>query len=389
MTALYVTEPGAVVRRSGDTLEVTVDRDPDGAGPAPETRRTLATVQVHHLAWLALLGGAHLTRDAAALLLDRGIPAAFLTRSGRYLGRLTPSRDAGAAGRLAQYAAATDGARSLALSRAITVGKLRNAAALLRLLQSNRPREPALGAAYAEVSQIAARAAEAGDAETLRGHEGAGTRAYFSGYAAGFSGRIGFTGRARRPPPDPANALMSFGYALLAARLSGMVHARGLDPCIGFHHGLRPGRESLVLDLMEEFRHPLVDRLVLRLCNLRMVVPEDFVPDPDQPGGLRLAPAALRKVLAEWERQLHRPLAGGRAAPACLLIMARQVDRMAAALVGGGPYLPFAMAGDDGIMDAGDAAGFDPVPEEEGDDGEVTGADAAAADAIGTGGPPP
>jgi CRISPR-associated protein Cas1 len=363
--ALYLTEPGSVLRREGETFVVTHDVDPDGSGPLPEARRTLLEIEPHKVSWIALLGGVHLTRAAATLTLDRGIPVAWLSASGRFLGRLTPARDGGAEGRLAQYAAATDPERALEVSRAIVTGKLANAAALLRLLQSNRPGVAALGAAHTEISTIAERARSAPDGDALRGHEGAGTRAYFAGYGAAFSGAIGFAGRARRPPPDPANALLSFCYALLASRLSGMVQARGLDPTIGFHHGLRPGRESLVLDLMEEFRHPLVDRFVLRLCNLRMVKPDDFEPDPDRPGGLRLILPALRRVLAEWEKQLRRPLRGGADAPAALQLLARQVDRLAAALVHGGDYDPFALAGDDGVMDALEAAGFDPPAEDE------------------------
>src|SRR5262249_17738051 len=142
----------------------------------------------------------------------------------------------------------------------------------------------------------------------LLGLEGSGARAYFQALSAAFLGDIGFTGRAHRPPPDPANALLSLAYTLLTNALAGLLEARGLDPRMGFFHEVHGARPRLALDLVEEFRHPVADRFVLRLCNLRIMRPELFEPDPEHAGGVRLTRPAYRRFFQEWEKFLREPL---------------------------------------------------------------------------------
>ena len=168
----------------------------------------------------------------------------------------------------------------------MVAAKLVNAAGVLRGLRTNHAR-PELAAALAALRELRLRVAGCQAAASLLGLEGAAARAYFGGLAATFVGDIGFAGRERRPPPDPANALLSLGYTLLTNRLAGLVEARGLDPAWGFFHEERPGRPALALDLVEELRHPLVDRFVVRNCNLRVFQARHFEADAERPGGVR------------------------------------------------------------------------------------------------------
>jgi CRISPR-associated protein Cas1 len=342
---LYVTEPGAVVRRDADSLVVTLDSDPDGKGPAPETRRVLIEVEPHRVEAIALVGGVHITSDATRFCLRRGIGVAWFTRGGDYLGRMVPEGARSGDLRLLQYAAASDPQRRASLARTIVGAKLANAAGVLRDIQSNQPGNPTLGRAIAELRDHGAAVDAAVQAEALLGIEGVGARAYFAAFGTAFRAEIGFVRRERRPPPDPANAMLSFGYVLLTNLVAGVIEARGLDPAIGFLHELRPGRASLALDLVEEFRHPLVDRFVLRLCNLRVMRPEMF--EADEGGGVRLAPDALQRFLAEWEQQLQAPLreAGETERLAASALLRRQVDRIAADLRGTRAYRPFLFDG--------------------------------------------
>lgn len=341
MPALYVTEPGAVVRRSVGSIVVTLDEDPDGAGPLPRRRRCLIEVEPHRLDLVALFGHVHITSDATQFCLREGIDLAWLTRGGRLLGRVVPELPRSGEVRLAQYRRTGDCDGRFALARKIVEAKVRNGIEVLRGLQSNRPNHPDLASAIAEVRRAADRLAEADTFETLLGMEGVAARHYFTGLGSGFTSDIVFRGRVRRPPPDPANALLSLAYVMLGNMLSGLVEARGLDPCIGFYHELRPGRPSLALDLVEELRAPVVDRFVLRLCNLRIVRPEMFTDDPEE-GSVRLTQAGLKIFLAEWQKNLDRSVKerGAEVPLTVHQIMRRQVGRISSDLRGGDAYEP-------------------------------------------------
>ena len=346
---LYVTEPGAVVRKSGESLLVTLDDDPDGRGPLPEKRRVLAEVEPHRLELVALVGRAHITADALHRCMDEGIGVAYFRWNGDFAGRLVPEAPRSGDLRLLQYAAVTDPQVRLAHAQLIVAAKLDNAAEVLADVQSNEAGNADLGAAISAIREIAAQTAYRGEQETLLGHEGNGTRIYFDALGGAFGGDIGFEGRERRPPPDPANSLLSFGYVLLGNLLAGLLEARGLDPALGFYHEVRSGRPSLALDLLEELRHPVVDRFVLRGCNLRVFRPEMFEPDRKRPGGVRLTRDALKVFFREWEAHLSRPVRErGVEATARLTsseLLRRQVERFAADLRGGPRYQPFEYGG--------------------------------------------
>ncbi|MBF0136969.1 MAG: CRISPR-associated endonuclease Cas1 [Magnetococcales bacterium] len=350
MPSLYVTEQGATVRLSGSSLIVTLDVDPDGDGPLPATRSILLEVEPHRLEMIGLVGRVHMTANALHLCLERGIGVAWFAWNGRFLGRMVPAEAKSGDLRLAQYRTAIDPVAALGLARQVITGKCANAIAVLRGIQANYPGQEPVAAAIRDIQTAVERVGVCQDAESLLGSEGHAARAYFGAFGTGFRGDIGFTGRQRRPPPDPANALLSFGYVLLGNLIGGTVEARGMDPAVGFFHALRPGRPSLALDLLEEFRHPVVDRFVLRVVNLRILRPDMFEADTESQGGVRLTRAGLKVFFRAWGEHLERPMPeaagedGGDAnklAPATLI--RRQVDRLAAALRGGIPYAPFAL----------------------------------------------
>lgn len=345
MPVLYVTEPGAVVRRSARSIVVTLDEDPDGDGPQPERRRRLIEVEPHRLELIVLFGRVHITSDATRYCLREGIDLAWLTRGGRLLGRVVSALSRSGEVRLAQYRRVEDDASRFAFARRIVEAKIHNGIEVLRGLQSNRPGLASLATAIAEVRRAVDRLAAANGVEALLGVEGAAARQYFNGLGCGFVADIVFSGRLRRPPPDPANALLSLAYVLLGNLITGLIEARGLDPSIGFYHELRPGRSSLALDLVEELRAPVVDRFVLRLCNLRIVRPEMFTDDAEDKG-VRLSQAGLKIFLTEWEKNLDRPVKEAEAASTLTAhqIIRRQVERLASDLRGGATYEPLGFA---------------------------------------------
>ena len=189
-----------------------------------------------------------------------------------------------------------------------------------------------------ELEALRSRAASADDRGMLMGIEGDAARRYFQALGKGFSGPIGFFGRQKRPPPDPANALLSFGYVLLANLIAPLLEARGFDPYLGMLHTVRSGRPSLALDMMEEFRHPVVDRFVLRTCNRRQFSPEDF--DKVDGKGVRLKKEGLRRYFREWETYIDDPMAGTKADQSILRTVQIQADRLAAHVRGTERYQP-------------------------------------------------
>ena len=339
MTVLYITEPGAVLRRDGESWVVT-------AAPERGARNVVARILGHQLQAAILVGRVHATTEALHLCLVHAIMLAWLDRGGRFLGRLAPRQNRSAEPRLAQYRLALDPAGRLARAKAVAGAKVANAAAVLRRLQSNRPGLTELGQTIGALAECQRAIAAAPDPPALLGTEGMAARSYFAALRITFPPAMPFAGRARRPPPDPVNALLSLGYVLLGLRLSGLIEALGLDPAIGFLHDLRPGRDSLALDLLEELRHPVVDLLVLRLCNLAMMRPENFEPDPDRPSGVRLCQEDLKRFLQLWEEWLDRPLPEqGAASISPAAIVRRQVERLADDLRGGALYRPFRFRG--------------------------------------------
>ncbi len=303
----------------------------------------LLSVPPHCLELVALLGRVHITSPAVLFCLDRGITVAWFTVNGSFRGRLMPAMARSADLRLLQYAACQEPAARLALRKAWSRPNCSTAWASWKTCSQTTPVKTRLAAAIATLKDYVDRALHSSSFEQLLGLEGIAARTYFDAYATTFRGEICFTTRERQPPPDPANALLSFGYVLLGNILAGMIEARGLDPALGFFHEPRPGRASLALDLVEELRHPLVDRFVLRSCNLRILRPQMFQPDPERAGGVRLTPEGLKQFFFHWERFLLRPFAEPDSAEKLpvLTLLRRQVDRFAADLRGQAPYQPF------------------------------------------------
>jgi CRISPR-associated protein Cas1 len=229
-----------------------------------------------------LFGAVTLTPSAVGALLARGVDTVFLTARGRYRGRLVGRAGRNVELRVAQFERLRDPAAALELARAFVAGKVTNQRALLLRAQREQQRDD-LAAATGMLRRMLAAVETAPDVETLRGLEGQASAAHF-----GVFGRcirnpaFAFRGRTRRPPRDPVNAMLSFGYTLLTMAAESAVLRVGLDPMLGALHAPDYGRPSLALDLVEEFRPVVVDALALRLVNRRQVAPEDFEQPPEE-----------------------------------------------------------------------------------------------------------
>jgi len=291
MNTLYVRDHYAKVGLQKQALLVTV-------GPT-KTRVPLETLD-----GVILLGGAQVTTEAIAACVKRGVRLASLQRNGRLRFSVGGPVSGNVHLRVAQINAATDPAHTAALSRWIVAGKLQNYRRLLARWSwdARDPYRVNINEQAKVVAERLAGLAGVTDGDRIRGIEGDATRLYFKGFSsqlASIGAGIYFSGRNRRPPRDPVNALLGYVYGLVLTEVVGALDAVGLDPQVGYLHGLRSGRPSLALDLLEELRPASADRLAVRLIGRRQVRSEHFLVTPG--GACYLAEQGREQVVKAYE----------------------------------------------------------------------------------------
>lgn len=233
------------------------------------------TLFTYKLDQLILYGNIEITHNALCQLMRHNIDTVFLTRYGRYLGRLAPVESKNVFLHKKQYALLDDKGFGIKLARSIVAGKLSNMTTLLMRIKRSR-KEAVAGSKAKEIQYIMPKLAKADNVDSIRGYEGLGSAIYFKGLRYGFVDDMGFSKRVRRPPTDPVNSVLSLLYTFLMNRVYSAVRVAGLDPYPGFLHSIDYGRYSLVLDLMEEFRSIIADTLTLSLFNLKILQKKDF-----------------------------------------------------------------------------------------------------------------
>ncbi len=333
MPPLYVVEQGAVLQKEGERLVVRKEG------------QVLLSLPVFKVDAVLVFGAVQITTQAMSFLLANGIEVSFLSLQGRLKGRLVPAEGRNVLLRVRQFERARDDRFRLSVAQAIVAGKLTNARTLLLRYARNHP-EVDLGEAVERLRECIVRVWEAGSLDELRGVEGRGAAIYFEAFGRMVRGELGFEGRTRRPPTDPVNGMLSLGYTLLTQELMGLAAAHGFDPYVGFYHDLRYGRPALALDLVEEFRAPVVDTMVLWIVNKRVLGPEDFT-ERLEDGAVVLRPDALRRYLAVYEQRLGRvaPVRGGETQLTWREVLRRQVGRMVQTVRLDIPYEPALVEG--------------------------------------------
>jgi CRISPR-associated protein Cas1 len=294
LNTLYVQTQGSYLRLAGETVIV----EAEGA--------ERARLPLHHLGALVLFGNVMVSPFLLGRCAEDGRGVTWLTATGRFQARMEGPRSGNVLLRRAQHRATDQPDLVLALARESVAGKLQNARLYLLRAARDAP-ETAAGALRIAAGRLERHLRDAGlatDLDRLRGEEGAAAAEYFAAIPhlirAG-DPAFAWTGRSRRPPLDPLNALLSFLYALLTNDCVSAVEAAGLDPQIGFLHALRPGRPALALDLMEEFRPLLADRVAFALVNRRQITGDDFISRPG--GAVEMSDSGRRAVLSAYQKR--------------------------------------------------------------------------------------
>jgi len=288
-TVVYVDRPGSLLRSRGDRLVV------------EHQDEVLFRLNLRRVRQVVCIGRVGMTTPFLHRAARDGIDVVLLDEHGGPGGRLTSLAHGDPTARRAQYRMADDPTSARELARAFVDGKIANMR--VALLRADR-RGPGVSRAGLAETLAAARLllADVTSIEEIMGYEGTATREYFRSWQDDFGTDWGFTARERRPPPDPVNAMLSFGYTLLVHEAVAALGTAGLDPAVGFLHQARWGRPSLALDLMEEFRPILVDAVVFRCLAAGIVRPEEFDTTPEV--GCHMNPRARQAFLAAYERRM-------------------------------------------------------------------------------------
>lgn len=233
---------------------------------------------------------------------EQGIGLAFYTEYGRFLARVQGKQTGNVLLRRTQYRWADDPDKSVSIARLMVAAKIANCRSVLMREQRNHGDNQLLEATVKKLATSLRRVKQAKSVEEAMGMEGDAARAYFEIFNELLRGK-GFTfdGRVRRPPTDPVNALLSFAYSLINHECASALQGVGLDPYVGFLHKDRPGRMSLALDVMEEFRSAWADRFVLTMINRKQVNLDDFVTEAS--GAVRLKDDARKEFLTAWQER--------------------------------------------------------------------------------------
>lgn len=292
LNTLYVTTQGAYLHQEGETVVASVDHE------------DVLRLPIHTLASIVCFGQISCSPPLLGLCGERGVHVSFLSERGKFLARVTGPVSGNVLLRREQVRRSEDPTSTCELARNFVLGKLANSRTVLQRAQRDHGSDPIISRSVETITDVIRRAQRVPDTETLRGLEGEGANAYFSA----FDGMIltqndsfSMKTRSRRPPLDPVNALLSFLYTILAHDCEASLESVGLDPQIGFLHALRPGRSSLALDLMEEFRAILADRVALSLINLNQITAKGFT--TTESGAVVMDNDTRKTVLKAWQKK--------------------------------------------------------------------------------------
>lgn len=298
LNTMFVTTEGAWLVKDGANIVVEVER------------REIGRVPMHMMGGIVCFGRVGMSPPLMGACAEAGVAVSFLTEHGKFLARVEGPCRGNVLLRRRQYRVADDPDAGLAIVRAIVAAKAANQRAVLRralrdhgasMAEANRA---ALDDAQRRLGDAARRVMEAANIDAARGHEGDAANAYFGVFdhlIRRDDDAFRFRGRSRRPPLDACNALLSFLYAMVGHDCRSALETVGLDPQVGFLHRDRPGRAGLALDLMEEFRPVLADRVALTLINRQQIGPKDFT--FVEGGAVLLRDDARKTVLAAYQER--------------------------------------------------------------------------------------
>lgn len=328
MTTLYITTQGATVQKSAGQFVVS------------KSSEVLQNVPDRLVRQLVLVGNVNLSTPTVTYCLDKQIEVVFLSQGGRFRGRLNGDSSRAIEVRRRQYERSFDKDFCLTQARAFVAGKIQNQIAMVRQQVKNG----SMPAEFGNLQGLLRRTGSATSVESLLGIEGSASATYFRMFSRWIPAPFTFTRRTSNPPRDEVNSILSLSYTLLYNRVASNLNLIGLDPYLGFFHKVQNGHAALASDLVEEFRAPFADALVLRLIRRKQLTPEHF---GRENGRFTLTDAGKRIFFGEFENKLtskRKTEAGDGWSLSYAQILERQARHFGRVIAGEEEvYRPFAM----------------------------------------------
>ena len=293
LNTLYVTTQGAYLNKDGLSVVVNVEH------------KEALRLPIHNLGGIVCFGQVSCSPYLMHFCAENQVMISFLSGHGRFLARVQGPVSGNVLLRKAQYRRSEQPQAVADVARSLVIGKIANSRTVLQRYQRDHENDPDVAAVILRLKRQLDTLSRPGlTVESIRGMEGEAAADYFSVFDKLITDRAGgfsFSGRNRRPPLDPVNAMLSFVYTLVGNDLEAAAETVGLDPAVGFLHCDRPGRAGLALDLLEEFRAFLADRLVLSLLNLKQVTCSGF--KTSQNGAVTMDDATRRTILTAYQQR--------------------------------------------------------------------------------------
>ena len=292
LNTLYVTTPEAYLSKDGLNVVVSVEKE------------ELFRIPILNIENIVTFGYMGASPGLMKLCMDNNVSLSFMTPQGRFIGRVQGATRGNVLLRKKQYSLSEDENVALHLAKLFITGKVFNSRSILQRYIRDNGADEEVESAVKQLDWRRKRVMLAENIDILRGEEGNAANTYFDVFdhlILHQKDDFPFNGRSRRPPKDEVNAMLSFVYTLIANDMAAALESVGLDPYVGFMHTLRPGRISLALDMMEELRAYLGDRLVLSMINRKQVTKKDFIRQGDE--SFVMTDDCRKELLTTWQKR--------------------------------------------------------------------------------------
>lgn len=285
MSVIYVKEQGAYICKSGEKIEVI------------KKNQKLFSFPVWNIEGLSVIGNVQISTQALVYLIESGIDVSFFSYSGRYIGQVMADSSKNIFLRFSQYDAYQNMRTRLQIAQNLIFNKIQNQMQIIRKYRFKDGFSPKNE--LEKMKKLQSKLFSCETSNEILGVEGMCSNIYFSCFSHMIDCQFEFKGRNRRPPKDPINVILSLGYTFLTREVCSVLEAESFEVYLGFLHGIRYGRKSLALDIVEEFRQPVVDRFVIRSFNKRILNEFDFETEESK---VILNEEGFKKFCKEFER---------------------------------------------------------------------------------------